>query len=163
MATSDYLKVQLGAFELRPIDHALAEKLGPALAAIDPWTTLNFPASRFIAFFTREDPALRRFVAFVNDETVGVVCVRHPWLGGPYLQLLAVLPAFQGMQLGRKMLGWFEAQTTVEDKWLWLCCSTFNTRAFDFYRAHGYEKVATLTGVIVDNSDDFLMRKRVIA
>jgi diamine N-acetyltransferase len=156
------IDIQLGACSLRPMDCALAEELAPALVAIDPWATLKFPASRFITFFTNEDPALRRLAVFVDNTLAGVVCIRQPWLAGPYLNLLAVLPVFQGLHLGREILGWFEAQATANDRWLWIVCSTFNIRAYDFYRAHGYESAATLTQLISDSSDEFLMRKRVV-
>lgn len=155
------MNIQLCNCTLRPIDQALAEKLAPALTAIDPWATLKFQTSRFVTFLTNEDPALRRYAAFVDDKLAGIICIRQPWLLGPYLNLLAVLPEFQGMRLGHEMLCWFETHVTSVERWFWIVCSTFNTRAYDFYKAHGYEAAATLTQLISDSSDDFLMRKRI--
>ena len=148
------------AFELRPIDGALGEFLGPALAAIEPWSVIAWPASRLTAFLTADDPALRRFAVMVGQTPAGVIAVRRPWLFGSYLQLLAVLPPHQGMGLGAKLLEWFETQAAPTDRWLWLCCSTFNTRAAGFYQAHGYETAATLSDLLMDGMNEFLMRKR---
>jgi diamine N-acetyltransferase len=146
--------------ELVAVDQALGETLGAAIAAIEPWSVINFPARHLVAFLTGEDPALRRMAAIIDGHPAGVAGVRMRWLRGPYLQLLAVLPEYQGQGLGAELLRWFEAQATEGDRWFWLCCSTFNTRAFSFYEAHGYQKVAVLPELLVDGSDEFLMRKR---
>lgn len=146
--------------ELVPVDQALGEALGPAIAAIEPWSVVGFPARQLVAFLTGEDPALRRMAAIIDGQPAGVVGVRMRWLRGPYLQLLAVLPEHQGQGLGAELLSWFEARATEGDRWLWLCCSTFNTRAFGFYEARGYRKVSVLPDLLVDGSDEFLMCKR---
>ncbi len=151
---------QTPAFELRDIDGSLAEHLGYALTAIEPWSAIAYPASRMTAFLTADDPGVRRFAVMVGETPAGAVAVRRPWLYGSYLQLLAVLPPFQGQGLGGKLLGWFEEQAAPPDRWLWLCCSTFNTRAALFYRSYGYETAATLSDLLMDGMNEFLMRKR---
>jgi ribosomal protein S18 acetylase RimI-like enzyme len=40
--------------------------------------------------------------------------------------------------------------------------SGFNVEAQSFYRAHGYERVATLDGLMRDGDDELLMRKRIV-
>jgi ribosomal protein S18 acetylase RimI-like enzyme len=148
------------AFELRAIDGALADYLGPALAAIEPWSVIAYPANRMTAFLAAEDPALRRFAVMVGETPAGAVAIRRPWLCGSYLQLLAVLPSYQGLGLGSRLIRWFEEQAVPPDRWLWLCCSAFNTRAAAFYQMHGYETAATLPDLLIDGMNEFLMRKR---
>ena len=43
---------------------------------------------------------------------------------------------------------------------LWLCVSAFNVAAQRFYARHGFERVATLAGLLRDGDDELLMRKR---
>jgi diamine N-acetyltransferase len=158
MAPNDALPPGL---TLEPMTQGHAAFLGPALAAIEPWSILNYPAAALTAFLTADDPALSRRVIRAGGETAGLIAIRHPWLQGPYLQLLALLPAFQGRGLGGVMLRWFEGQATPQNRWLWLCYSSFNRRAGGFYARHGFDEVAGLTDLLVDGQTEVLMRKRI--
>jgi GNAT superfamily N-acetyltransferase len=145
---------------LRPVTMNLAETLGPAVAAMEPWSALDYSAELMTQFLIAEDPALSRLALFSGDALAGVIAVRSPWLRGPYLQLLAVLPPFQGQGAGTVLLNWFEERASPTSRWLWLCYSSFNTRAGAFYARHGFEEVVSLPDLIDDGRDEVLMRKR---
>jgi ribosomal protein S18 acetylase RimI-like enzyme len=146
---------------LAPMTAELAGFFGPELAAIEPWSQINYPAHRLTAFLAAADPALTQKAVFVGDRPAGVIAVRSPWLHGPYLQLLALLPPFQSRGLGAHLLRWFEEQAKPQHRWLWLCHSRFNTRAGAFYARHGFEVTATLPDLLADGEDEILMRKRI--
>jgi GNAT superfamily N-acetyltransferase len=148
---------------LLPMTTELAGLLGPAVAGIEPWSRINYPASSMTAFLAAEDAALIRMAVFADDTPAGVIAVRRPWLHGPYLQLLALLPPFQSQGFGRVLLGWFEQQAHPQNRWLWLCYSSFNTRAGTFYARHGFERVAGLPDLLADGLEEVLMRKRINA
>ncbi|MBI4725303.1 MAG: hypothetical protein HY765_10080, partial [Rhodomicrobium sp.] len=99
----------LGAATLRPLTAANAVPLGEALAAMPPWSVIGWPAERMIRGLQRELPCVRRFEVLVGNELAGIVTVQDPFLHGPYLQLLAILPAYQGRNLGLRILQWMEA------------------------------------------------------
>jgi GNAT superfamily N-acetyltransferase len=149
-------------FELFPMTPELADVLGQAIADIEPWATLAYPPEHMIAFLKNDDPALTRKAVFVNGAPAGVVAIRERWLRGPYLQLLALLTPYQGQGLGAALLNWYAQQAGPHERWLWLCCSAFNTRAFAFYQRHGYEQIAVLPDQIVDGMDELLLRKRIV-
>ena len=74
---------------------------------------------------------------------------------------MAVLPAFQGQNIGLTLLDWMETQAREkESRQLWLCVSTFNTRARAFYERFGFEAVAVLDKLASEASDELFMRKR---
>jgi len=146
---------------LRAMTPELAAHLGPAIAAIEPWSRMNYPAASLTAFLCGEDPALTRMAVFAGDVPAGVIAVRSPWLHGPYLQLLALLPPFQDQGFGAVLLGWFERQASPRNRWLWLCYSSFNVRAGAFYARHGFETVAGLPDLLDDGMEEVLMRKRI--
>lgn len=148
---------------LTPMTAELAETLGPAIAGIEPWSRIAYPAASMTLFLKMDDPALTRMAVLVDDTPAGVIAVRSPWLHGPYLQLLALLPPFQGQGSGAALLDWFERQAAPGRRWLWLCYSSFNTRAGDFYARHGFERVAPLPDLLADGLDEILMRKRTAA
>lgn len=150
------------AYELCAMTPELADVLGPAIAGIEPWTTLNFPAEQLTAFLKNDDPPLDRKAVFVEGALAGTIAVRERWFRGPYLQLLALLPPYQGQGLGAALLEWFAQQTGPNDRWLWLCCSAFNARALAFYQRHGYEQITVLPDQIVDGMNELLLRKRVL-
>jgi ribosomal protein S18 acetylase RimI-like enzyme len=150
-----------GTLTLRPITPELAAFLGPAIAGMEPWSQINFPASHLEAFLTAEDPALSRHAVFVGGVPAGAIAIRSPWLRGPYLQVLAILPDFQGQGFGAILLDWFEREASPNSRWLWLCHSGFNRRAGTFYARHGFETVTELRDLLIDGGDEVLMRKRI--
>jgi ribosomal protein S18 acetylase RimI-like enzyme len=148
---------------LEPLTAASADKLGDALAAIPPWSTIGWPADRIARSLQRELPSVRRYEVLATGELAGVMTIQDPFLHGPYLQLFAILPAFQGHKLGWNLLQWMEAEALrAEARQLWLCVSTFNGRARALYERFGFEAVAVLDKLASDTSDELLMRKRLV-
>ena len=151
----------LGIATLRPLSPGNAVKLGEALAAMPPWSTIGSQAERLIRSYKREQPGMYRFELLADGQLAGTVTIQNPFLAGPYLQRLAILPSFQGRNLGLAALNWMEAQARSEQaRQLWLCVSTFNTRARAFYERFGFEEAAVLDKLASDASDEVFMRKR---
>jgi ribosomal protein S18 acetylase RimI-like enzyme len=151
----------LGSITLEPLKGQSAAKLAEALAAMPPWSVIGWPADRLARAFSRSMPSVNRFEVVAGGKLAGIVTVQSPFLHGPYLQLLAILPDFQGQKLGQKILEWMEAQARHEEaRQLWLCVSSFNTRAQIFYRRFGFEQVALLERLASDAADEIFMRKR---
>src|SRR5262249_39082765 len=146
---------------LKPLEAKNAARLGTALAAMPPWSVIGWTAERLTRGLMSEQPAMRRFELIAGGELAGVAATQHPFLHGPYLQLLAILPGFQGRNLGLRVLEWMEAEARTEEaRQLWLCVSTFNSRAQAFYERFGFEAVAILDKLASDRSDEIFMRKR---
>ena len=151
----------LGDVVLRPLMLENAQVLGEAIAAIPPWSVIGYPAERLVSWLRREQPSMRRFEVLAGPRLAGVIVIQEPFLYGPYLKLIAVLPEFQGQRLGLRLLQWMETQARqMEARQLWLCASTFNMRARAFYASFGFEAVAVLDKLGSDASDELLMRKR---
>jgi ribosomal protein S18 acetylase RimI-like enzyme len=138
-----------------------ASRLGPACAAIDPWHRYGIPAERLTAAFATHSDGAFRYQVRVGDDVAGVMIIAHPWLLGPYLQFIAVLPAWQGLGVGRELLSWFEGQARSSgQRNIWLCVTGFNERARAVYRAHGFDEAATLSDLVQTGVPEVLMRKR---
>ena len=57
-------------------------------------------------------------------------------------------------------MAWFEtASLKHQARNLWVCASSFNARALDFYERHGFARAATLPGLVADGYDEILLRK----
>lgn len=141
----------------RPLIPSDITVLAPALAAMDPWRRLGFTASGLAAYLGREDPALTRMVMVQDGVAVAVLALRNPWLRGPSIELLAVLPAGQGGGFGRTLVEWAAVQGGGN---LWACVSAFNLSARAFYTHAGFVEVAPLPDLVAEGSDEILLRRR---
>lgn len=136
-----------------------ARRLAGLLAGMDPWHRLGIGESALSGYLLRPDPALRRYAVRVGGQLAGLICVRFPWLRGPFIELLGLGETFQGRGLGTRLLGWAEAEARRESKNLWVSASAFNAGARRFYRRHGFAEVAELEGLVSPGQAEILFRK----
>jgi diamine N-acetyltransferase len=139
---------------------AVCERLAASIVAIPPWSVMNYPADAMTRFLTTPDSEASRYLVEVGGEEAGAVSVRSPWLKGPYLELLVLLPKAQGRGIGSRILGWFEQEALkLGARNLWVCASSFNADALRFYGRHGFYPAAILPGLVADGYDEILLRK----
>jgi GNAT superfamily N-acetyltransferase len=150
---------ELGVCRLAPMDEAAAAWLGERLAAMDPWRRLGYAPDRLRGYLATDSPALARYRIDVEGALAGALTVRWPWLHGPYLELLAILPESQGRGLGSALVHWLEAQAGSSRN-LWVAVSAFNAGARRFYARHGFVEVGAVPGLVRDGFDEILLRKR---
>ena len=148
------------ALVLEPMTPAVADLLGEVIAQVGPWAHYAIPPTTLAENFKLPGVAVASYRIECGGETAGAVAVRPMWLMGPYLQMLAVLPSFQGQGIGGRVVVWFEAEARITARNAWMCVSAFNPGAQRLYRAHGFEPVATLDGLVREGDDELLMRKR---
>lgn len=142
---------------IRPLAHAEVPALAAALAAMEPWSSLGYGPDGLARYLGRDDPAARRMVAERQGRPAGLLVLRSPWLRGPYVELLAVLPEAQGGGLGRLLLDWAAGQGGDN---LWACVSAFNAAARAFYARAGFVEVAPLPDLVAAGQDEILLRRR---
>jgi ribosomal protein S18 acetylase RimI-like enzyme len=145
---------------LLPLEPRSCRGLAASIVAIEPWSVMNYPADQLASFLASPDAGTARYAVSVNGKEAGVVSVRHPWLKGPYLELLALLPEAQNHGIGSSIMRWFESVALEHQaRNLWVCASSFNARALGFYERHGFARAATLPGLVADGYDEILLRK----
>lgn len=146
---------------LAPMTATAALQLGQACATMDPWRRYGIAADRLTAGFASTDDTAARYQVQIDNGVAGVMIIAHPWLLGPYLQFIAVLPAYQHRGVGRTLLAWFERQARQSSQRnMWLCVTGFNDKARAVYRADGWEQVALIPDLVATGVDEVLMRKR---
>lgn len=178
-ASAPVMSASVSAAAFAPISHPLAagdllrplrqpdeaEAIASMLAAQDPWRTLGYGADALARYLRREDPGLHRF-AVVLDETpaagaaAGVVCVRYPWLRGPYIELIGFAASAQGRGLGGAIIGWMESEVRGLAANLWAFVSESNAGARRFYAAHGFAEVVPVDDLVAPGHAEILLRKR---
>jgi ribosomal protein S18 acetylase RimI-like enzyme len=147
-------------FTLSPLLPEDCPPLAAAIVAMEPWSVMNYPADRLNEFLVTPDGGVTRCLIEIGGEKAGVIAVRYPWLKGPYLELLALLPPFQGKGIGGTLFARFEREAAArEARNLFVCASSFNERALRFYRRHGFRDLAVLPGLVAEGYDEILLRK----
>jgi ribosomal protein S18 acetylase RimI-like enzyme len=148
---------------LAAMNSLCARTLADALACMPPWSVYPVPADGLFRYLTAAEPGAPRFALTLGDELAGVAGLRLNWLRGPYLQMLAVLPAHQGKGLGQLVLDWMERDAQVKGEHnLWVCASAFNANALRFYERAGFQRTATLDGLVSEEIAEILLRKRLL-
>lgn len=137
-----------------------AEAIAAMLVVLEPWRTLGYRAETLTRYLLRADPALHRFRILHGGHAAGVLCVRYPWLRGPYIELIGLAPAVRGNGLGGAILGWIEAQVQGEAGNLWACVSESNTAGRRFYHRRGFIEVAPIDDLVTHGHAEILLRKR---
>lgn len=140
----------------RPLAALDIPALAAALAGLDPWRSLGYSAAGLAAYLAREDAALNRVALERDGRAAAVLALRRPWLRGPYIELLAVLPEAQGAGLGHALVEWAAAQAGGN---LWACVSAFNQSARAFYARTGFAEVAVLPDLVREGFDEILLRR----
>ncbi len=145
---------------LRPLAEGEAERLGALCAAFDPYRRLGQSAGALTGYLRRPDAALFRFAIEMDSAAIGVVAVRSPWLRGPFLEMLAILPEMRGLGLGRQTVEWVILQAGLTAANLWTTVSDFNESAQAFYRRLGFAEVSELPGLVAEGTTEILLRRR---
>jgi diamine N-acetyltransferase len=137
-----------------------ARAIAEVLASSEPWATLEFSSASLANYLTRDDAALRRYAVSVAGELAGVICIRYPWLRGPYIELLGLFPACRGKGVGKQLLAWAETEARREAGNLWVVTSSFNHQALSFYQRLGFRPIGPIGGLVSPEHDEILLRKR---
>lgn len=102
--------------------------------------------------FTARDQNSKQLLGFILIAPYGLA-------GSPYISSIAVAPDVQSQGLGSQLLQ-FAEQQYHDRRHLFLLVSSFNPRAQQFYRRHGYERVGEIRDYIVAGHSELIFHKR---
>lgn len=134
-----------------------AETVAAACVGFDPYLTLGYRPETLALYLTRPDPSLHRYAIEADGILAGVLAVRSPWLRGPLVEMLALLPEAQGRGLGAAVIARCQAEA---GKNLWATVSDFHQPARRFYRKAGFEEICALPGIVAEDRSEILLRWR---
>lgn len=151
----------LAGFTLIRLRSEDAQPIAAKLATMNPWQALNYSAQQLESYLLATDPALYRYTVLTQDNNAiaGIVAVRHPWLRGPYLELIGVFPERQQHGMGTAILEWFERETQSRAHNLWVLVSAFNESAKRFYLRFGFTEIGRIDALVDPQSTEILLRK----
>ena len=128
------------------------------MAASEPWVTLR--RGYDVLLPAALDPEYVVLVARRGGAACGFIRI-HPRgvAGSPYVASVAVAESERGRGVGKALLDATE-ERYPKARYVFLCVSSFNTRARALYERHGYELVGELPDYVVDGYAELLMGKR---
>jgi ribosomal-protein-alanine N-acetyltransferase len=129
------------------------------LAGSEPWTTLGATLEQ-CRKACREQGYLV-YVARLGGRPSGVMILhRRGVASSPYVKSIAVDDKHRSRGVGAALMEFAEDLFRPEARHLFLCVSSFNTRARVFYERLGYTAVGELRDYIIDGASEILMHKR---
>jgi [ribosomal protein S18]-alanine N-acetyltransferase len=129
------------------------------MASSEPWITLGRSIDQTRPLFRRKDSEL--FIARRSEAPCGFLLLRDRGIVySPYIASLAVSPEARGLGIGSRLLDFIEERLRPASKHIFLCVSSFNTRARALYERHGYTVVGELKDYVIDGASEYLMSKR---
>ena len=133
------------------------DRFAAMMAASDPWWTLGLDADACRAGF--DGPYKEVFIAYRDEEPMGFAILQTGGTFSGYIQTLFVLQPFRGSGFGKRLLGFCEDHVHQTSPNIFICVSSFNTRALRLYEEVGYALVGTLKDFLVPGFDELLLRK----
>lgn len=129
------------------------------MATSEPWLTLGRSYEESVAVLS--DTSTEVYVAVAAEEVVGFVIINMQGAFRGYIQTLCVMPAWRGQGLGSRLIDFAEARIFREAPNVFMCVSSFNTRAQNLYRRLGYEVIGELKDYVVAGHSEILLRKTI--
>jgi GNAT superfamily N-acetyltransferase len=139
----------------RPLATSEIQRIADYCITIDPYRTLGYQAAQLSDYLARAEPGLDRVALETEGFFRGVLCRRAPWLRGPLIEMLTLLPDAQGQGLGGLVLQRCQGEAGRN---LWATVSAFNAPARRFYARHGFVELCPLPGLITPDQDELLLR-----
>ena len=127
------------------------------MAQSEPWLTLQRDRATCLKLLLTTGRELHG--ATTAGRVIGVLALDlHGVLNG-YIATLAVHLDWRGRGVGARLMQFAEERIQRQSPNVFLCVSSFNTTAQQFYHRRGYELVGRLRNFVVSGHDELLMRK----
>jgi ribosomal protein S18 acetylase RimI-like enzyme len=127
------------------------------MARTDPWVrmglSLDFCLPAFEGFFREV------YVLELDQKIEGFAILQVTGSFKGYIQTLCVEESMRNKGLGKKLLEFAEARIHRISPNLFICVSTFNTRALKLYEDFGFTRVGILNNFLKEGFDEILLRK----
>lgn len=154
------IKVAEESIVVRPLESdAEARVCARIMATSEPWVTLGRDYEASLALL--RDPSRETYVARTEGEVVGFVILdmRGAFVG--YIQSIALRENWRGRGLGTHLIEFAEQRILRDSPNVFICVSSFNTRARALYERLGYQVVGELRDYVVRGHSEWLLRKSV--
>jgi len=125
----------------------------------DPWITLQFKYEQCLKAF--EGPCKELYVMMNEKEIAGFVVLQLCGTFKGYIQTICIREDYRGKGLGKTLLRFCEERIFKISPNIFICVSTFNTRAITLYYDFGFTLVGQLNNFVKEGFTELLLRKTI--
>ena len=129
------------------------------MSGTDPWITLGMDYDLCLTAFEGSF----REVHTVTDggKIAGFAILQLSGSFSGYIQTICVSEEFRGRGIGSALLRYCEERILTISPNIFICVSSFNTRARKLYESYGFSLVGVLDNFIKEGFSELLLRKTV--
>jgi GNAT superfamily N-acetyltransferase len=145
------------------------EQISPAVSvmlASEPWESYGFTpqtVERFIKGCV--DAGMTRALLFnddqgseaIREQVVGIVIIQPGFLGGRFLEILAIAEPHRGKGIGTKIVEAICRECPPNIRDLFVLAAINNSNAIEFYKKLGFVDVGELPGLILPDKTERLI------
>ncbi|MBZ5554883.1 MAG: GNAT family N-acetyltransferase [Acidobacteriia bacterium] len=148
----------MNSVTIAPASESDREWCAQLMAGTDPWITLGRGLEECRTVCCHAEYLL--FVARAGPERCGFVLL-HPrgLASSPYIASIATAGEFRGKGIGSRLLAFAESFVQPRARHIFLCVSSFNTRARALYERQGYTVVGELKDYALQGASELIMDK----
>ena len=129
------------------------------LSGSEPWVSLRISQEKISE--SCHNPEHEVYIAHLQEKPCGVIIIHPKGLAGsPYIKSIAVDNDFRSKGIGAALIQYTEEIFRTKARYLFLCVSSFNTRAQALYEKLGFTVAGELKDFIIDGASEILMSKR---
>ncbi|MEI6765421.1 MAG: GNAT family N-acetyltransferase [Bacteroidota bacterium] len=125
----------------------------------EPWITLKRDYDKCLENI--RNPLAEKYLLRVGEEIAGFAILQMNGSFAGYIQSILMAEKYRGQGLGKHFIGFLEGRIYADQPNVFLCVSSFNTRAMELYKRLDYEQVGELKDFVVRGHSEFIMRKTI--
>lgn len=135
-------------------DFAICAKM---MSVTDPWIALGIDYDHCLKSFDGSHREV--FLLKKEGEIIGFVIIQPQGTFKGYIQTLAINDAHRGAGLGTLLLQFCQERILQYSPNIFICVSSFNTKAVELYNRFGFELIGELKDFVKTGFTELLLRK----
>jgi ribosomal protein S18 acetylase RimI-like enzyme len=156
--TAEMIKEQ--SLQIFPATYEERDWAAELFLTSEPWKTLEITYEKLKA--TCHDPGYLVYIAHIEDKSCGVIILDPRGVAGaPYIKSVVVDEKYRSHGVGAALIAFAENFFKQKSPHLFLCVSSFNQKAYMFYKRLGYGVIGELKDHIKNGESEILMYKRI--
>jgi len=142
---------------IQTVDSIKMNSCASLMAVSDPWVTLGLDIDHCRRSFEGEGKEI--YVLEYKGEVAGFVIIQVLGSFKGYIQTLCISEKYRGRGWGHGLLQFCQERIRKISPNIFICVSSFNTKAIRLYLEFGFEQVGELRDFVRSGFTELLLRK----
>lgn len=135
------------------------DKMALIMSSTDPWITLKRDRAACLASLRGEGKEV--YAIEKEDEVIGVIVLQMTGTFRGYLQVLCIDDKYRGKGYGKAAVAFCEKRIFSTSPNFFLCVSSFNTTAQQFYYDLGFSLIGEVKDFVLEGYSELFLRKTI--